>query len=177
TRQNPPGRRPAGRRPAGNRRGYRSAPVSWPGIRFPHFPLRPHPGYNIRPNRTGPGPTGDFPMSDRASPDWQNPLVLHRNRLPARTTFVAYGDEVSALARGVRPWRVSLNGSWRFEYALSAAEARADYFAESIDDSAWGTLAVPGHWQLNGFGRPHYTNIQYPFPIDPPYVPTENPTG
>ncbi|MDD0859106.1 hypothetical protein NHF46_17970 [Arthrobacter alpinus] len=52
--------------------------------------------------------------------------------------------------------------------------------AESFDDSAWDTLPVPSHWVLHGegkYGRPIYTNVQYPFPVDPPFVPDANPTG
>ncbi len=45
------------------------------------------------------------------------------------------------------------------------------------DTSGWDTIAVPGHWQLSGYGAPAYTNIDYPFPLEPPYVPTDNPTG
>ena len=46
-----------------------------------------------------------------------------------------------------------------------------------FDDSGWATLPVPSHWQLHGYGTPAYTNVVYPFPVDPPHVPTENPTG
>ncbi len=48
---------------------------------------------------------------------------------------------------------------------------------DSLDPAGWDTLAVPSHWQLHGYGRPAYTNVSYPFPVEPPYVPTENPTG
>lgn len=87
--------------------------------------------------------------------------------------------------RAARSWlpsdapRLSLNGDWRFRLwphaAADEAVAAADY-----DDSDWDLLPVPSHWVLQGDGRygaPAYTNVQYPFPIDPPYVPDENPTG
>jgi len=81
---------------------------------------------------------------------------------------------------------VSLNGEWRFRwspvaYGLDDAAADPDF-----DDSAWDTIAVPSHWVLPGasataaegaYGGPIYTNIRYPFPIDPPHIPDENPTG
>ncbi|HEX7189464.1 MAG TPA: glycoside hydrolase family 2 TIM barrel-domain containing protein, partial [Actinomycetes bacterium] len=87
--------------------------------------------------------------------------------------------------RDVRPARswlrsdapsVDLRGVWRFRY-WEHAEAPDDVGALDLDDTGWDTLPVPSHWQLHGYGAPAYTNVQYPFPVDPPYVPDENPTG
>ncbi len=73
----------------------------------------------------------------------------------------------------------SLDGRWRF--LLHAADPADDgvpaFAAPDFPDRAWPTVAVPGHWVLQGHGSPIYTNVQYPFPIDPPHVPDENPTG
>jgi beta-galactosidase len=81
---------------------------------------------------------------------------------------------------------LSLNGEWKFRWS-PVALGLDDVVAEvGYDDSAWDTIAVPSHWVLPGtsakaaegaYGRPIYTNIRYPFPIDPPHVPDENPTG
>jgi beta-galactosidase/evolved beta-galactosidase subunit alpha len=117
------------------------------------------------------------PPIDEARPDWENHRVLHRNRLPARARFTAYPDEASARAGASSPWELSLNGMWRFHYAATPTEAPPDYAAEVCDDGEWGELPVPGNWQMHGYGRPHYTNVRYPFAIDPPHVPSENPTG
>ncbi|GAA5123594.1 glycoside hydrolase family 2 TIM barrel-domain containing protein [Pseudonocardia adelaidensis] len=73
--------------------------------------------------------------------------------------------------------RLSLNGHWRFDMAETVAEAPAGFADPGYDDGGWAELPVPAHWQLHGYGRPAYTNTRYPFPIDPPRVPTENPTG
>lgn len=118
-------------------------------------------------------------MIKSASCDWQNPSLIHRNRLPARSYFFHYPDTVPALTldRTASPWVQLLNGAWKFSYAPTPAEAPASFFAPSYDVSAWDSIAVPGHWQLQGYGHPHYTNVQFPFPVNPPYVPTENPTG
>ncbi|MFC4034670.1 glycoside hydrolase family 2 TIM barrel-domain containing protein [Streptomyces polygonati] len=73
--------------------------------------------------------------------------------------------------------RVNLGGAWRFRLSGSAA-AEDDAFARpGYDASGWDVLPVPSHWPLHGHGSPAYTNVRYPFPVDPPRVPTENPTG
>jgi beta-galactosidase len=81
---------------------------------------------------------------------------------------------------------MTLNGEWKFRWSPTAAgldDAAAD---PDYDDSGWDTIPVPSHWVLPGtspeaaagtYGRPIYTNIRYPFPVDPPRVPDENPTG
>ncbi|MGW3730164.1 glycoside hydrolase family 2 TIM barrel-domain containing protein, partial [Streptomyces sp. NPDC000851] len=72
---------------------------------------------------------------------------------------------------------LSLNGTWRLRLSPTA-DAEDDSFAEpGYDAGAWAEVAVPGHWVLQGHGSPIYTNHLYPFPVDPPHVPTENPTG
>ncbi|MCU1598239.1 MAG: Beta-galactosidase, partial [Glaciihabitans sp.] len=69
--------------------------------------------------------------------------------------------------------QLSLDGSWRFSWSPDA-QAPTD---PTDRGETWGELPVPAHWQLNGFGSPIYTNVQYPFPVDPPLVPEQNPTG
>ncbi|HEV2896160.1 MAG TPA: beta-galactosidase, partial [Actinomycetota bacterium] len=71
---------------------------------------------------------------------------------------------------------LDLSGSWRFR--LSPRAGTDPGFADpGFDDAGWASLPVPSHWQLHGYGAPAYTNVVYPFPVDPPHVPTENPTG
>ena len=81
---------------------------------------------------------------------------------------------------------LSLNGDWRFRWSPVAGGLDDAAAAPGFDDVAWDTIPVPSHWVLPGtsakaeegrYGRPIYTNIRYPFPIDPPHVPDENPTG
>ncbi|MET8535472.1 glycoside hydrolase family 2 TIM barrel-domain containing protein [Streptomyces sp. NPDC005065] len=74
--------------------------------------------------------------------------------------------------------RMSLNGEWRFRLSPTATAEDASFARSGFDASGWETVAVPGHWVLQGVGgAPAYTNVVYPFPVDPPLVPTENPTG
>ena len=90
-------------------------------------------------------------------------LLPAPNVLPPR----AWLDDDSA--------RVPLTGDWSFRLSPSVADAPDDL--KDPDTSGWDTIAVPGHWQLSGYGAPAYTNVVYPFPLEPPFVPTDNPTG
>ncbi|MGW0332742.1 glycoside hydrolase family 2 TIM barrel-domain containing protein [Streptomyces sp. NPDC003011] len=105
------------------------------------------------------------------------------------TPAVDYVEDVSPGSGALAPraWyassdakSLSLNGSWRLRLSATA-DAEDDAFAEEgYDAGDWAEVTVPGHWVLQGdgaFGAPVYTNHLYPFPVDPPHVPTENPTG
>src|SRR3979411_2964170 len=72
---------------------------------------------------------------------------------------------------------LDLGGVWRFQLWPTVAQAPADFAEPAFDDTAWHSLPVPSNWQLHGHGSPPYTNFRSPFPVDPPHVPTENPTG
>ncbi len=111
--------------------------------------------------------------------EWENQAVTHRNRLPPRAYFSHYPDAAAAGdgERTSTSWLRLLDGVWKFHYDPSPVEAPADFQKPSYDVSAWNDLTVPSSWQMHGYGRPHYTNVIYPFPIDPPHIPTENPTG
>ncbi|MGW5654942.1 glycoside hydrolase family 2 TIM barrel-domain containing protein [Streptomyces humi] len=103
-----------------------------------------------------------------------------------RTSATDYVEDVSPGSGALPPraWyprsdtaSLSLNGSWRFRLSATA-DAEDDAFAEpGYDAGGWAEVSVPGHWVLQGHGAPVYTNHLYPFPVDPPRVPTENPTG
>ncbi len=71
---------------------------------------------------------------------------------------------------------VDLTGTWRFRLS-PRADVPDDFAAPDFDDSGWLVLPVPSHWPLYGHGAPAYTNVAYPFPIDPPHPPEDNPTG
>lgn len=79
--------------------------------------------------------------------------------------------------------QLDLSGSWQFRLHPTAEPAEQpgqEVWQPGLEDDDWDELPVPSHWVLHGdgsYGRPWYTNVQYPFPVDPPHVPTENPTG
>ena len=121
-------------------------------------------------------------MSDnpqRLLADWENHQLPHRNRLAPRAYFVPHPDAASALTgqRGQSTAFCLLNGQWKFQYSETVAEAPAEFSAPDFDAAAWAEITVPLSWQCAGYGYPHYTNVNYPFPCDPPRVPTENATG
>ncbi len=109
--------------------------------------------------------------------DWENHRLPHLNRLSARAGGVPYPGPDAALAGESGARVLSLNGPWRFYYAASPFEAPQDFHAAAYDVTGWAEIPVPSNWQMLGYGRPQYTNVPYPFPVDPPRIPTENPTG
>lgn len=118
-------------------------------------------------------------MVQKMKHDWENVSVLERGRLNERAYFFSYADKLSALTydRGLSKGFKLLTGMWKFNYAENPSQAPSLFYQDDFDASDWDDLMVPSNWQMNGYGKPHYTNVQYPFPIDPPRVPTENPTG
>ncbi len=111
--------------------------------------------------------------------EWEDQQLVGRNREPARATFVPYPDAEAALTGdpAASSWHRSLNGRWRFHYA-PRPELSPDGFQDpAFRADEWDSIRVPGNWQMQGYGRPHYTNVVYPWPVDPPHVPDENPTG
>lgn len=110
--------------------------------------------------------------------DWQNPAVTHRNREPARPLLIPFDDDPAAMSgeRWRSPWYRSLNGEWLFHYAESVALVPDNVANPDADDTGWDTIPVPSVWQMHGYGTPNYSNVNYPFPIDPPFVP-DHPVG
>lgn len=98
--------------------------------------------------------------------DYENETVFRRNCLPTRAYYIPADS-------------LLLNGKWDFHYASTPLEAPGSEAMPGLEAPpvSWSSIHVPGHWQLQGWGHPHYTNVQYPIPVCPPYVPTENPTG
>lgn len=121
--------------------------------------------------------------ADARPADWETQKCLHRNRLASRSSFVPFAEEEAALSfeRGNSPFFQLLNGTWKFSYWPSPAESPQNFYEDTKDAcnmvEQWDDIPVPSNWQMLGYGHPHYTNVNYPFPADPPHVPTENPTG
>lgn len=116
----------------------------------------------------------------RTQPDWNNLDVLHRNTLTPRANFYVYSSAEDALTYDLtRSKTHSLSGTWKFFHARNPFETPESFEDPAFDTAGWDDLAVPSMWQLNGYGKgPHYTNVNFPIPVDPPNVPfDENETG
>ena len=116
--------------------------------------------------------------------EWQDPEVNAVNRLPMRATCFAYesADAAAAGDKSASERFLTLDGEWRFCWVRHADERPTEFFRTDFNDGAWGTMPVPGMWELNGYGDPQYLNIGYPwreqFENDPPHVPVrENHVG
>lgn len=122
-----------------------------------------------------------FTQSHPASqPDWNNLAVLHRNTLEPRVNFHLYTSAEDALAYDVTKAKTHcLSGTWKFQHSPNPFEVPETFHERGFDASAWHDVAVPSMWQLDGFGKgPHYTNVNFPIPVNPPHVPFDtNETG
>lgn len=110
---------------------------------------------------------------------WQDPSVLQLHREEPRAYYIPYGDAESSKAgkRGRSPYYRTLNGNWKFRYHESVRQVEERFYEDGADLSGWDSLLVPSCWQTNGYDQLHYTNLNYPIPCDPPFVPDENPAG
>jgi beta-galactosidase len=106
---------------------------------------------------------------------WEMPQLSRLNKLPARASLIPFPTASAArqLTPEASPWYQSLNGAWQFKLKQSPDAVTWD----AVADDDWATIAVPGVWTMQGYGGPHYTNVQMPFPHEPPQAPAENPTG
>ncbi|MCQ2255577.1 MAG: DUF4981 domain-containing protein [Bacteroidaceae bacterium] len=104
-------------------------------------------------------------LSAQTFTEWQDPQVNQVNRLPMHTTYKSSCPQVT------------LNGDWKFFYQEDADAPLKDFYSANVDDSKWGTMPVPGMWEMNGYGSPIYVNVGYAWRgrnwNTPPTVPTE----
>jgi beta-galactosidase len=108
---------------------------------------------------------------------WEQPGVTAVNRLPMRPRLYNFRDREQALKGDYlnSPWFLSLNGKWDFSWFESPEQALAAVEGDTV--RKWDSIAVPGNWTMQGYGHPHYTNVQMPFSELPPAAPAYNPTG
>ncbi|MFN8441849.1 MAG: glycoside hydrolase family 2 TIM barrel-domain containing protein [Caldilineaceae bacterium] len=108
-------------------------------------------------------------------PSWKNPQLTGLNKLQPRATLIPFptSEDAQSNAREESPWFQLLNGDWDFQIKTRPEEATT----ESLVTDHWSRITVPGNWTMQGFGKPHYTNVQMPWPNLPPDVPEQNPTG
>ncbi len=112
--------------------------------------------------------------------DWNNVKVLGRNRLWVRPFYCGFQSVEAArtFKKEESGNYILLNGEWKFAYFTSPFLVPKECTDELYDDQAWGMMPVPGHWQLHGYGKPHYNDAYALFPItDDPAIQNDNPTG
>ncbi|MCM3628263.1 DUF4981 domain-containing protein [Paenibacillus glycanilyticus] len=119
-------------------------------------------------------------------PEWNNnPEIFELNRMKAHATLIPYDSVEEAIVNNRQTSRsyMSLNGVWKFAFAESPSKRIWNFYEDSFDHAAWNDITVPGHWQLQGYDYPQYTNVRYPWEtsepeLAPPFAPTlYNPVG
>ena len=123
--------------------------------------------------------TAIIPLQAGLLKTWMAPECVALNRLPMRATLYPFAtrQDAATLDREKSPWFQPLNGDWSFRMADRPEAVTVADISGETDRATWARIAVPGNWTMQGYGHPHYTNVQMPFPDEPPFVPEENPTG
>ena len=110
---------------------------------------------------------------------YENLSVLHENTMPVRAYYIpASGRMDNLVERREKSDRMQLlNGTWKFQYFNSIYDIQDSFFEKNYDTENFDEIQVPSVWQMAGYDTHQYTNIRYPFPFDPPYVPQDIPCG
>ena len=105
--------------------------------------------------------------------------VLHENTMPARAYYIPASKRMDNLVehREESDRMQLLNGTWKFQYFNSIYDVQESFFEKDYDTENFDEIQVPSVWQMAGYDTHQYTNIRYPFPFDPPYVPQDIPCG
>ena len=110
---------------------------------------------------------------------YENLSVLHENTMPARAYYIPASKRMDNLVehREESDRMQLLNGTWKFQYFNSIYDIQDSFFEKNYDTENFDEIQVPSVWQIAGYDTHQYTNIRYPFPFDPPYVPQDIPCG
>lgn len=110
---------------------------------------------------------------------YENLNVLHENTMPARAYYIPASKRMDNLVehREESDRMQLLNGTWKFQYFNSIYDIQDSFFEKNYDTENFDEIQVPSVWQMTGYDTHQYTNIRYPFPFDPPYVPQDIPCG
>lgn len=114
------------------------------------------------------------------APYWEDETMFAENKLPGVATYMPYGNEAEMLkdkAYYKTPWTVpvnskfqSLNGTWKFNLVSEPSQRPLDFYKEGYDVSGWDNLPVPSNWEMHGYDKPIYCNVEYPHSNTPPYI-------
>lgn len=105
--------------------------------------------------------------------------IMHENTMPSRAYYMPASHEMGPLVedRFSSDRVICLNGTWEFQYFTSIYDLQEKFYEQEYGCSRFTQVEVPGVWQNYGYDSHQYTNVRYPIPLDPPYVPQENPCG
>ena len=105
--------------------------------------------------------------------------IMHENTMPSRAYYMPASHDMGPLVedRFSSDRVICLNGTWEFQYFNSIYDLQEKFYEQGYDCSRFTQVEVPGVWQNYGYDSHQYTNVRYPIPLDPPYVPQENPCG
>ena len=101
--------------------------------------------------------------------DWENPQVFGINKEPYHSTLTLPSEKAACREM------TSLDGLWKFKWSRDPQSRPEDFYKNGFDDSDWDLIVVPGTWQMQGYGKPIYTNWTHPFKKDQPRVMGEPP--
>lgn len=110
---------------------------------------------------------------------YENLKVLHENTMPARAYYIPASKRMDNLVREREQSDrfTLLNGNWKFKYYSSIYDLKDEFYLMNYDSSDFDEIKVPSAWQMLGYDCQQYTNVKYPIPFDPPYVPVDDPCG
>ena len=126
------------------------------------------------------GSAQEATMIERSKNYWENEKIFQENKEPAIATMMPYANEAAMKADKdyyVTPWTVpvndrylTLNGTWKFNLVPEPSQRPLNFFENGFDTSSWDTIPVPSNWEMLGYDKPIYANVEYPHSNTPPYI-------
>lgn len=108
--------------------------------------------------------------------DWENPQSVNIHCLKAHSPLSSYRN-IDHARDDIHAQRQSLNGQWKFKLFEAPEQVDGEFIETHFNDTHWDDITVPSNWQMQGYDKPIYANVKYPFEVNPPFVPADNPTG
>ncbi|EGQ8551034.1 beta-galactosidase [Vibrio parahaemolyticus] len=108
--------------------------------------------------------------------DWENPQSVNIHCMKAHSPLSSYRN-IDHARDDIQAQRQSLNGQWKFKLFEAPELVDGEFIETHFNDTHWDDITVPSNWQMQGYDKPIYANVKYPFEVKPPFVPADNPTG
>ncbi|MFV0607349.1 MAG: glycoside hydrolase family 2 TIM barrel-domain containing protein [Niabella sp.] len=118
-------------------------------------------------------------LAQNVKNDWENPTIFEQNKEQPHATFMLFDninnvktDDYSNASN-----YLNLNGTWKFTYVDKYINRIKNFYQPNLNTDKWSNIKVPSNWEIEGFGIPIYTNVKYPFAVNPPFIGSNNPVG